>query len=41
MNRYKDLQGMPLQAGEASPFMGRLIDVEREKGYLFLSLLIC
>ncbi|MCQ6288909.1 MULTISPECIES: hypothetical protein [Bacillus cereus group] len=38
MNRYKDLQGMPLQAGEASPFMGRLIDVERVEKGVFVSI---
>lgn len=36
MDGYKDLQGMPLQAGEASPFMGRLVDLERVEGGVFV-----
>ncbi|MGU3439927.1 hypothetical protein ACLBXI_07510 [Bacillus cereus] len=36
MDKYKDLQGMPLQEGEASPFMGRLVDVERVEGGVFV-----
>ncbi|WP_042891448.1 hypothetical protein [Bacillus cereus] len=36
MDRYKDLQGMPLQANEGSPFMGRLVDLEREQGGVFV-----
>ena len=36
MGRYKDLQGMPLQANEGSPFMGRVVDVERSEGGIFV-----
>ncbi|UTQ79960.1 hypothetical protein BC1_00008 [Bacillus phage BC-1] len=36
MNRYKDLQGMPLQTNESSPFMGRLIDLERLESGVFV-----
>ncbi|PEA86305.1 hypothetical protein [Bacillus thuringiensis] len=36
MDKYKDLQGMPLQANEGSPFMGRLVDLEREEGGVFV-----
>lgn len=36
MNRYKDLQGMPLQVGEATPFLGRLVDLERSENGVFV-----
>ncbi|WP_242238147.1 hypothetical protein [Bacillus cereus group sp. BfR-BA-01316] len=29
MEQYKDLQGMPVQSNEGTPFLGRLIDLER------------
>ncbi|MDR4903058.1 hypothetical protein QRE63_18655 [Bacillus mycoides] len=29
MEQYKDLQGMPVQPNEGTPFLGRLIDLER------------
>lgn len=36
MDKYKDLQGMPLQANEGSPFMGRVVDVERSENGVFV-----
>ncbi|HHT7238252.1 MULTISPECIES: hypothetical protein [Bacillus cereus group] len=38
MNQYKDLQIMPLQAGEAFPFMGRLVDAKREEHGIFVQI---
>lgn len=29
MEQYKDLQGMPVQPNEGTPFLGRLVDLER------------
>ncbi|HDR7610965.1 TPA: hypothetical protein QCX47_002551 [Bacillus mycoides] len=38
MEQYKDLQGMPVQSNEGTPFLGRLVDLERSEDGVFVKI---